>query len=233
MEAIYRGLSSIDSRPYYARCIIACLKSDVYWLKLSYVDPHRDFLELESKLIVNFASEMFSQHYPSSTVDRILAAKLVIISKILKHLTKPEDSVLYCLRWLQKLHGVYSLLLEETKTSFLEQDESRKVAESILNVNKLLFQFVRMFLKPPPSTKEWPVTIQLDGQIYNPLIDGELLKERLTGGTKVVSSPVKSDLGRVGSKEEDPVTDVEEYDARIMEGLSDRYINVVLFLNLI
>ena len=222
LEEIHRGLNGFYSQSHSARASIACLKSDVSWLKLSCLHPHRDFLELESKLIVDLASETFSNKF-SPTVDRILAVKLIIISKILQHLTKPEDAVLYCLQWLQKLNEVHSLPVSE----------SYKVAESILNVNQVLFQFVRMFLKPPPSTKEWPVTIQLHGRIYNPLIDGELLKERLTGGSKVVPSPVKSDLGCVGSKEEDPVTDVEEYDAQIMEGLSDRYIDVVFFVNLI
>ena len=227
LEEISGGLNSFCSRTSFHGKSIAHLKRDVSWLKSSYLDPHHDVVESESEVAVSYASKDFlNQSLP--TVDRFLAGKLVIISKILQNLTKPEDAVLHCLQWLQKLHGVYSLLVQERKTLFLMRNESCDITECILTINKLLFQFVRMFLKPPPTIEEWPATIQLGEHIYNPLIDGQLLKEKLIGGGKVVSSRVKLDVGRTGSKEEDPVTaDVEEYDARIIEALGDRYIFVV------
>ena len=221
-EEISRGLNSFYSQTSLSKSI-AHLKRDVSWLKSFYLDPHHDDVESESEFTISYASKDFlNKSLP--TVDRFLAGKVVIISKILQNLTKPEHAVLYCLDWLQKLHGVYSLLVKERKTIFLKRNESCDVTECILNINKLLFQFVQMFLKPPPTVEEWPATIQIYENIYNPLIDGQLLKEMLTGGGKAVSTVVKLDIGRVNSVVENPVTDVEVYDARTIETSGNRYL---------
>ena len=222
MEEISRGLNS-----FYSKTSITHLKRDVFWLKSTYLDPHHGVVESKSEVTIRYAREdFFNKSLP--TVDRFLAGKAVIISKIFQNLTKPEDAVLYCLQWLQKLHGVYSLLVKETKTIFLNRNESCDVTECILNINKLLFQFVRMFLKPPPTVEEWPATIQIYGKIYNPLIDGQLLKERLIGSGKAVSTGVKLDIGRVNSGVENPVTDVELYVARIIETSGKRYLYICI-----
>ena len=221
MEEISRGLNSSYSQKSLDAKSIAHLKRDVSWLKSFYLDPHRDVVESELKVTISYASKVFlNKSLP--TVDRFLAGKVVIISKIIQKLTKPEDAVLYCLQWLQKLHGVYFLLVKERKTIFLKRNESRDVTECILNINKRLFQFVRMFLKPPPSVEEWPATIQIYEKIYNPLIDGQLLKEMLIGGGKAVSTGIKLDIGRVDIRVENAITDVEVYDARIIETPGNR-----------
>ena len=87
-----------------------------------------------------------------------------------------------------------------------------------------------MFLKPPPTVEEWPATIQIYEKIYNPLIDGQLLKERVIGSGKAVSIRVKLDIGRVNSVVKNPITDVEVYDARIIETPGSRYLYTCISL---
>ena len=216
---IFLGLSNIDSQSSLLHANIVHLKRYVSWLRSSYFYPFRD-VKFESELTINDAREAFLSK-SSPTADRALAAKLVIIIKILQNLTKPEDAVLHCLRWLQKLHEVYSLLVEE-------RDESFKFTEFVLNINKNLFQFVRMFSKPPLTAQEWPGTIKLDGQIYNPLIDVQYLKQRPIEADKAISSTEILDFE---FDVMDAVTDLKERSIPIIETLGNRYMcNINIYL---
>jgi hypothetical protein len=174
------------------------------------------------------ASEAFSNE--PCRADKVLAAKLIIISAILSNLTKPEAAVLRCLQSLQKLHEldtirkVFSFLdREETKTAYFEYMESVEIAKSVVVINKILFEFVGMFFKPPPTVKEWPATIQLDEKIYNPLIDGRLFE-----GYAYEFLDVREDNNKI----KDPITDSTEYSVPIIksngETADNRY--RVLFL---
>ena len=196
---------------------IVHLKRCVSWLISSYFQTYHD-VKFESELTINDAREIFLNK-SSPTADRALAVKLVIIIKILQNLTKPEDAVLCSLQWLQKLHEVYSLLVREKKTTFLETDELFKFTEFVLNINKILFQFVQMFSKPPPTAQQWPGTIKLDEEIYNPLIDGQCLKQKLIDADEVVSSAEILDFE---FEVEDPVTVLEEHSVPIIETLDNR-----------
>ena len=185
-----------------------------------------DDVEYKSEVSHNNASKVFLNK-SSSIVDRVLAVKLVIIIKILQNLTKPEDAVLHCLHWLQKLHEVYSLSVNETETTFPESGELFKFTECVVGINKILFQFVRMFSKPPPTAQDWPGTIKLGEQIYNPLINGQYLKQRLIYGDKVASS-TKIDMD---IEFDDPVTlledllpDLEEHSISIIETSGNKYV---------
>ena len=216
---IFRGLSNIDSQSSLLHANIVHLKRYVSWLISSYFHPFRD-VKFESELTINDARETFLTK-SSPTADRALAVKLVIILNILQNLTKPEDAVLHCLQWLQKLHEVYSLLVKE-------RDESFKFTEFVLNMNKNLFQFVRMFSKPPLTAQEWPGTIKLDERIYNSLIDGQYLKQRLIEADKAVSSTEILDFE---FDVMDAVTDLKERSIPIIETLGNRYMcNINLYL---
>ena len=195
------------------------LKRYVSWLISSYFHPFRD-VKFESELTINDAREAFLNE-SSPTADRALAVKLVIIIIILQNLTKPEDAVLHCLRWLQKLHEVYSLLVKE-------RDESFKFTEFVLNMNMNLFQFVRMFSKPPPTAQEWPGTIKLVERIYNPLLDVQYLKQRPIEADKAVSS---TETLNFEFDAMDPVTHLNERSIPIIETLGNRYMcNINLYL---
>ena len=211
---IFLGLSNIDSQSSLLHASIVHLKTHVSWLISSYFDPSCD-VKFDSEHSINDAREAFlNQSLP--TANRALAVKLVIISKILQSLTKPEDAALYCLQWLQKLHKVCSLLVKE-------RDESFKFTEFVLNINKNLFQFVRMFSKPPPTAQEWPGTIKLDEQIYNPLIDGQYLKQKLLEADKAVSS---TEILNFEFDVKDPVTHLKERSIPIIKTRGNRYLYV-------
>ena len=209
---IFLGLSNIDSQSSLLHANIVHLKRYVSWLISSYFHPFR-YVKIESELSINDARDAFlNKSLP--TADRAFAVKLMITTKIFQNLTKPEDAVLYCLQWLQKLHEVYSLLVKE-------RDESFKFTEFVLNINRNLFQFVRMFSKPPPTAQEWPGTIKLDEQIYNPLIDGQHLKQGLIEAEKAVSSTETLDFE---FDVMDAVTDLEERSIPIVKELGNRYV---------
>ena len=165
--------------------------------------------------------------------DKISAAKLKILSKVLSNLTKPEAAVVSCLQSLQELHDLQairevfsSLDRREARTTFFEY------AKSILKINKILFEFVRVFFKSPPTVEEWPATINtMDEQIYNPLIDGRWLEKRLMDASMAVSGVMNLGIGEVDNKVEGPVTDVAGYSVPIIESIGqtdNRY--RVLFL---
>ena len=218
---IFLGLSNIDSQSSLLHANIVHLKRYVSWLISSYSYPFPD-VKFESELTINDAREAFLNK-SSPTADRALAVKLVIVIIILQNLTKPEDAVLHCLRWLQKLHEVYSILVKE-------RDESFKFTEFVLNINKNLFQFVRMFSKPPPTAQEWPGTIKLGEQNYNTIIHGQYLKQRLIEADKAVSSTETLDFE---FDVKDPVTHllIKERSIPIIETLGNRYMcNINLYL---
>jgi hypothetical protein len=182
-----------------------------------------------SEMAFKEASEAFSSESCRAD-DTVFAAKLIIISAILSNLTKPEAAVLRCLQSLQKLHEldtirkVFSFLdREETKTAYFKYMDSVEIAESVVVINKILFEFVGMFFKPPPTVKEWPATIQLDEKIYNPLIDGRLFE-----GYAYEFLDVREDNNKI----KDPITDSTEYSVPIIksngETAGNRY--RVLFL---
>ena len=215
----FLGLNNIDSQSSLLHASIFYLKRHVSWLISFYFHAFSDD-KFESELTINDARETFLSK-SSPTADRALAVKLVIITIILQNLTKPEDAVLHCLRWLQKLHEVYSILVKE-------RDESFKFTEFVLNINKNLFQFVRMFSKPPPTAQEWPGTIKLGEQIYNTLIHGQYLKQRPIEADKAVSSTETLDFE---FDVMDAVTDLKERSIPIIETLGNRYMcNINLYL---
>ena len=223
LSEIFRRLGQIDSQSSLVHESVLHLKRYLSCL-ISYY--FLDDVEYKSEVSHDNASEVFLNK-SSPIADRVLAVKLVILIKILQNLTKPEDAVLYCLHWLQKLHEVYSLSVNETETIFLESGELCKFTECVVGINKILFQFVRMFSKPPPAAQDWPGTIKLGEEIYNPLINGQYLKQRLTDGDKAASS-IKIDMDvefhHPVTLLEDPLSRLEEHSVPIIETSRSRYV---------
>jgi hypothetical protein len=230
---------------YVQKCI-SYVKIAVFRLKNWSIQADDGHYKLQQSITISEkafkeAFEAFSKE--SSIADKILAAKLMIISLIFSNLTKPEAAVLRCLQSLQELHDLHTIREEfssldrgETKTTYLKKEESVEIAKSVLKINKVLFEFVRMFFKPPPTVEEWPATIKLmDEKIYNPLIDGRLLEERLIDTDMAVSGSVNLDIGEDDNKVKDPITDATEYSVPIIESNGETADNryIVLFLNFI
>ena len=200
-----------ESSGYGRRCI-SYLKSAIAWLENWSFQADNDQYKLEQSMMT--CGMAFKEARAFSNESYILAAKLKIISKILSNLTEPEAAVVCCLQSLQELHDLQaireefsSLNRKEAKTTFLEVDVS--FAKSVLKINKILFEFVRVFFKSPPTVEEWPATINImDKQIFNPLIDGRLLEERLMDAGMAVSGEMNLDIGEVDKNVEGPITDV-------------------------
>ncbi len=208
----------------YGRRCISFLKSAVDLLENWSIQADDDQYKLQQSMTI--CGMAFKEAYEafrkgSYIADKISAAKLKILSKVLSNLTKPEAAVVSCLQSLQELHDlqairevVSSLDRKEAKTTFLEQDAL--FAKSVLKINKILFEFVRVFFKSPPTVEEWPATINtMDEQIYNPLIDGRWLDERLMDVSMAVSGEMNLDIGEVDNK--GPITDVAGYSVPIIE----------------
>ncbi len=211
----------------YAHRSISCLQDAVDCLIdwSIQVDAYNQYKLQKSMTTCGIA---FKQAYEffckeSCTADNILAAKLKIMSKILSNLTKPETAVVCCLQSLQELHDLQairevfsSLNRKEAKTNFLEEDAS--FAKSVLKINKILFEFVRVFFKSPPTVEEWPATINTTGvQIFNPLIDERLLDERLMDAGMAVSGEMNLGIGEVDNTVEGPISDVAGYSVPVIE----------------
>ena len=224
LSEIFRRLGEIGSQSSLVHESVVRLKRYLSCL-ISYY--FLDDVEYKSEVSHDSASEVFLNK-SSPIADRVLAVKLVIMIKILQNLTKPEDAVPHCLHWLQKLHEVYSLSVNETETTFPESGELFKFTECVLDMNKILFQFVRIFSKPPPTAQDWPGTIKLQGeQIYNPLINDQYLKQRLTDGDKAASS-IKLDMDVEFDVPltllEGPSSYLEEHSVPIIETSGNRYV---------
>ena len=186
---------------------ISYLRRAVDWLKNWSIQAVDDQYELQQSMTTyefafKEADEAFCNE-SSYMADKILAVKLKIMSKILSNLTKPETAVVYCLQSLQELHDLHtirrvfsSLNSKEAKTTFFEQNPFGK---SVLKINKILFEFVRVFFKSPPTVEEWPATISTtDKQIFNPLIAVRLVEERLMDADMAVSGEVVEDSDVAG-----------------------------------
>ena len=84
-------------------------------------------------------------------------AKLIMSSKILENLTNPDDAVVSCLQLLQQFHDMLSPLKMEDEYIFRQAS----------CINRVLFEFANMVIKPPPNAEDWPVTIKFDKKIIN------------------------------------------------------------------
>ena len=213
LSEIFRRLGEIDSQSSLVHESVLRLKRYLSCL-ISYY--FLDDVEYKSQVSHDNANEVFLNK-SSPIAERVLAVKLVIMIKILQNLTKPEDAVLHCLHWLQKLHEVYSLSVNETETTFPESGELFKFTECVVGMNKILFQFVRIFSKPPPTAQDWPGTIKLGEQIYNPLTDGDKAASSIK-----LDMDVEFDVPL--TLLEDPSSYLEEHSVPIIETSGNRYV---------
>ena len=154
------------------------------------------------------------------------ATILKIVSEILSNLTTPDTAVIRFLQFLQELHDLpiiqvefSSLIKEDTEITLFGCKNIFPNVSTVHEINKVLFEFVRMFVKPPPTVEKWPATIRLNERVYNPLIEEQLLKKRLAVN-RVLSSQIELDIDNIiGTDEnvEGQNTDVVEYKHPVIE----------------
>ena len=163
---------------------------------------------------------------------RVFATTLRIISGILRNLIDPNAAVLYSLKFLQALHdqrevrNAFTLLIKK-KAESTEEIINFENFTSVHKINKILFEFIQMFVKPPPVIETWPVTIQLDEGIYNPLIEVQLLKDRLGTCNLTEFRVIQSKIDAIDFEVQKPVSHVTEYycpvGGRSGQSISNRY----------
>jgi hypothetical protein len=143
-----------------------------------------DESETECELAFSKANEAFSDKL--SVTDKILVAKLKIMSQIVLNLTTPEAAVAGSLQSLQELHD-----LQIVRTVFSSPRLSSDFYRSVIEINKILFEFVRPLSESPLTVEEWPATIQLqDEGTCNPL--NELFHDTWRRNPKAFRSQVQN-----------------------------------------
>jgi hypothetical protein len=146
------------------------------------------------------ANEAFSDTL--SQTDKILVAKLKIMSQIVSNLTKPEAAVAGCLQSLQELHDLH--IVRDAFHPESHRHGSLGFRKSVIEINEILFEFIQAHLKSPPNVEEWPATIKLpDKRIYNPLVDGRCLHDW--------RDIIEKDLRNYDDEIDSAVTDVAGY----------------------
>ena len=194
----------IPSAIFYLKKAVSGLINGTIDLKQAMAECAKAFKE---------ALEAFS--HGLSTKDGLLVAELKIISKMMSKLGKPEAAIPCSLQSLLELHDLHAVrkvfsYLDEEKT---DNSVNMLFAKAVFKINKVLFEFVQLSIKPPPTVEEWPVTIQLlDKSIRNPLID-----KRLMDTEKVVPRETKLDICEVDNSIQNPSTDVAGYSFMITE----------------
>ena len=209
------------------------MRSTIFYLKNAVSGPVNCTIDLEKAMTeCTMAVKETSRASldVSSMKGRLLVAELGIMSQIMSNLTKPEDAIPCSLQFLQELHelrevqDVFSILdLEGPNANSVLFYTNLVSAKPVFKINRVLFEFVQAFLRPPPTVEEWPATIQLSNERnYNPLFDGQLLNERLMRTEKAVLRKVKFDpCGEVCNKVQSPVTDVAGYSVMITESCEE------------
>ncbi len=111
-----------------------------------------------------------------SIQDRILAAKLRIVSEILESLESPETAITGCLSFLRKLHTLpaiqkmFTVYLEGGVKSILKKSERVESVKSIMLINYVLFQYSLKFGSKYCSAYTWP-KIELVNRSFRPTLD--------------------------------------------------------------
>ena len=129
-----------------------------------------------------------------STADRILAAKLRVVSEILECLDTPDTAVVSCLSFLEKLHGLpgvretFSVYIGRGVKSMLGKSERVENVKSVMMINYVLYQFVLKFSTKYHSAFAWP-TIQLPRRTFNPICNWRDISTRTSMGDDLTQTP--------------------------------------------
>jgi hypothetical protein len=128
--------------------------------------------------------------------DRIMAAKLRVVSEMLESLETPETAITGCLSFLKKLHGLPAVqeifnvyLRSKGIKSKLNKAERVENVKSLMMINYVLFQYVSKF----GSTKysfvlSWP-TIQFGDRRFHPILNWRSVSTRRSMGEGLPPQP--------------------------------------------
>ena len=129
--------------------------------------------------------------------DRIMAAKLRVVSKILECLQDTKAAVAGCMLFLEELHNLPGI--GETFTTYfkggmkskLHKDSRSENVKSVLSLNFAILEFAAKFSSELPNMKNWPrIHLSARNKTIHPLfLDNDVVKKIL--GMEEFQSPIQ------------------------------------------
>ncbi len=132
-----------------------------------------------------------------SLPDRIMAAKLRVVSKILECLQDTKAAAAGCMLFLEELHNLPGI--GETFTTYFEggmrskfyKDSRLENVKSVLSLNFAILEFAAKFTGELPNMKNWPrIHLSTRNKTIHPLfLDNDVVKKIL--GMEEFQSPIQ------------------------------------------
>ena len=126
--------------------------------------------------------------------DRILAAKLRVVSELLECLESPETAIPGCLSFLKKLHALpavqemFNVYLNGGIKSMLNKAQRVENVKSVMMINYVVFKYVSKFSSKYTCASAWP-TIQLADRSFNPILNWQEVSTRKYMGDELPQLP--------------------------------------------
>ena len=128
--------------------------------------------------------------------DRIFAAKLRVISEILKNLESPITAITGCVLFLRDLHSIpsireiFSVYLNGGVKSLLGKEERAANVKSVMLINHVLFQFSLKFSSKFMDRVVWPGgTIELADRSFDLVLEWKKVSSRKSVGGELDEPP--------------------------------------------
>ena len=148
------------------------------------------FKEADKQATLAFCNEALSIQ------DRIVAAKLCVVSEILECLDSPDTAVTSCLFILRKVHNlsavreVFSVYLGRGVRSKFGKTERVQIVKSVMMINYVLYQFIWKYSTKYYRELNWPI-IQLSDRTVDPIWSWREVSERTSWGDELKQPPNK------------------------------------------
>ena len=148
------------------------------------------FKEADKQATLAFCNEALSIQ------DRIVAAKLCVVSEILECLDSPDTAVTSCLFILRKVHNlsavreVFSVYLGRGVRSKFGKTERVQIVKSVMMINYVLYQFIWKYSTKYYRELNWPI-IQLSDRTFDPIWSWREVSERTSWGDELKQPPNK------------------------------------------
>lgn len=126
--------------------------------------------------------------------DRIFAAKLRIVSKLLECIECHESAITSCLLFLDELHTlagvreIFNVYITGGPRSLFKKSERLENVRSVMLINYVLYQFIMETRSKYHSALNWP-KIELTSESFNPIWEWHRISNRNSWGKKLVSPP--------------------------------------------
>ena len=128
--------------------------------------------------------------------DRILAAKLRIVSEMLECLDRPKTAITGCLSFLKKFHSlpaiqkIFSVYLNGGIKSKLNKSERVENVKSVMLINYVFFQYVSKFSSKYSFDLLLSMpTIELPDRSFSPMLDWREVAARTSMGKELTQHP--------------------------------------------